>query len=186
MTDEKIVALYWERSETAIAETQKKYHGFCTYIARRILCDWEESEEVVNDTYLKVWNTVPPERPDPLKAFLGRVTRQLAINRLERNTAQKRGGGEYPLVLNELEECIPDGNSGEDLEDTLALQTVLNDFLRSLPDKTRNIFIRRYWYLCTIEEIAKGYGMGQSNVKMLLLRTRNKLKQYLEQEGFIL
>ncbi len=186
MTDEKIVALYWERSERAIAETQKKYHSFCAYIARSILRDWEEAEEVVNDTYLKVWNAVPPEKPNPLKAFLGRITRQLAINRLERKMAQKRGGGEYHLVLDELTECIPNGDHGEDMEDTLALQTAINDFLGSLSEKTRNIFVRRYWYLCTIEEIAKGYGMGQSNVKMVLLRTRNKLKNYLEQEGFIL
>ncbi len=184
MTDDKIVSLYWERAEAAIVHTQSKYHAYCLSIARRILGNREEAEEIVSDTYLKAWDTIPPARPKPLKTFLGCITRRLSINRLEQNTAQKRGGGVYSAALEELEACIPDSNSGADLEDTIALQEALNQFLRSLPEQTRNIFIRRYWYFCTVEEIARDYDLGQSRVKMTLLRTRNKLKEYLEREGF--
>ncbi len=184
MTDEKIIELYWKRSEVAIQQTQSKYNSYCTVIAQRILGNREEVEEVVSDTYLQAWYAIPPQKPNPLKSFLGCITRRLSINRLEHDTAQKRGGSTYAVALEELQDCIPEGNAGHDMEDTLALQHALNSFLNSLSEQTRNIFIRRYWYLCTIEEIARGYGVGQSKVKMILLRTRNKLKDYLEQEGF--
>lgn len=184
MTDEQIIALYWARSEMAIRETDKAYGRYFHYIAHGILRNHEDAEEIVNDTYLKAWNSIPPARPDHLKAFLGRITRQLSINRLEQTTAQKRGGGQYLLALEELEECIPDGNDGADLVRLTALQDSLNRFLRSLSPDARRVFIRRYWYMHAISEIAENLSMSESKVKSLLMRTREKLKKYLIQEGF--
>ncbi|MBQ9080756.1 MAG: sigma-70 family RNA polymerase sigma factor [Clostridia bacterium] len=182
MTDEQIVNLYWERSEQAIRETEKAYGRYFHHIARGILGDDEDAKEIVNDTYLKAWNSIPPERPNPLRAFLGRVTRQLAINRVELNSAQKRGGGEYVAVLDELGECISDGE--EDMSSSLALREVLNQFLRSLPNEARRVFIKRYWYMLSIRDIAEEYGMSESRVKSQLMRTRQKLRIKLEHEGF--
>ena len=184
MTDEKIVELYWERSEAAIEETKKAYGRYFHYIAYGILRNDEDSEEIVNDTYWKAWKIIPPERPNPLKAFLGRITRQLALNRLELNQAQKRGGGQYTLVLEELAECISNGNDGADVAETIALRDCLNDFLRSLPLEARRVFIKRYWYMNSILEIAEAFSMSESKVKSLLMRTRKKLKKYLSKEGF--
>ncbi len=146
MTDEKIVELYGERSEEAIKETDKQYGRYFHYIAKEILQDEEDAKEIVNDTYLKAWNSIPPERPNPLKAFLGRITRQLSLNRLEQNKAQKRGGGQYLLALDELAECIPDGSGSEDLASNIDLTDAINRFLRSLPIEQRRVFIKRYWY----------------------------------------
>ena len=140
----------------------------------------------MNDTWLKAWDTIPPERPHYLKGFLGRITRQLSINRLEKETAQKRGAGQYALALEELAECIPDQSRGEDLADLTALRDALNRFLRSLPVESRSVFLRRYWYAQSIVEIAAGYGMSESKVKSMLLRTRNKLRKLLTEEGFVL
>ena len=184
MTDERIVELYWERSEKAIEETEKAYGRYFYSVAYGILCDGEDSKEIVNDTYLKAWNTIPPERPYHLKAFLGRITRQLSINRLEQSRAQKRGGRQYFLALDELDECIYDSNGESDMTELIALQTVLNQFLRSLPLEARRVFIRRYWHMNSISEIARDFSMSESKVKSLLMRTREKLKKYLLQEEF--
>ena len=185
MTDEQILELYWERSEEAIAQTDKQYGRYFHFIAREILRCEEDAKEVVNDTYMKAWNTIPPHRPNPLKAFLGRITRQLSINRLELNTAQKRGGGQYHLALDELAECIPDGCGEEDLVSKIALTKALNDFLRDLPEQQRRIFILRYWYMRSVTDIAQAYNMSKSKVTSLLFRVRNKLKDHLEKEGFM-
>lgn len=184
MTDEQIITLYWDRNETAIAETDNKYGRYFHYIAFGILCDDEDAKETVNDTYLKAWNTMPPQKPNHLKAFLGRITRQLSINRLERNTAKKRGGSQYDLALEELGDCV--AGSGEDYADITALRDCLNGFLRYLPDDARRVFIRRYWHIHTVSEIAADFGFSESKVKTLLMRTREKLKQHLIQEGFYL
>ena len=182
MTDEKIVELYWERSEEAIKETDKQYGRYFHYIAKEILQDEEDAKEIVNDTYLKAWNSIPPERPNPLKAFLGRITRQLSLNRLEQNKAQKRGGGQYLLALDGLAECIPDGSGSEDLASNIDLTDAINRFLRSLPIEQRRVFIKRYWYMSSIKEIAKDFGMRESKVKMMLLRLRKELRMFLEKE----
>lgn len=186
MTDEQIILLYWQRNEVAITETDSKYGRYFHYIAVNILFDDEDAKEMVNDTYVKAWNIIPPEKPNHLKAFLGRITRQLSINRLERNTAKKRGGCQYAVSLEELSQCIPDGDGGEDWEDTLALRDALNRFLHSLPAESRRVFIRRYWHLHSISQIAGDFGMSESKVKSLLMRTRGKLKAYLTKEGFSL
>lgn len=182
MEDKQIVNLYWERSESAIAETEKKYGRYCHYIANQILENDEDAKEVVNDTYLKLWQTIPPKRPEVLKPYIGMISRQLAFNVYEEHHTQKRG--QVPLVLDELTECIPDSNAGWELVPGIALRESLNAFLKKLPLKTRNIFIRRYWYASSIAEIAEEYSMKESAVGMLLLRTRNKLKTYLQKEDF--
>ena len=183
MEDKQIVDLYWARSETAIAETEKKYGRYCHYIAYQILYNDEDAKEIVNDTYLKTWNSIPPQRPDPLKPYVGTISRQLALNCYEAQNTQKRGG-QLPLVLDELSECIPDNDSGIDIGESMALRDALNRFVRSLPDKTQNIFVRRYWYSSSISEIANDYSMKESSLTVLLLRTRKKLKEFLNKEGF--
>ena len=183
MEDKQIVDLYWARSETAIAETEKKYGRYCHYIAYQILYNDEDAKEIVNDTYLKTWDTVPPQRPDPLKPYVGTISRQLSLNRYEAQNTQKRGG-QLPLVLDELSECIPDNDGGIVIGESIALRDALNRFVRSLPDKTQNIFVRRYWYSSSISEIANDYSMKESSLTVLLLRTRKKLKEFLIKEGF--
>lgn len=184
MEDKQIVDLYWARSEQAITETDKKYGRYCHYIAYQILSDHEDAEEIVNDTYLKTWNTVPPNRPDPLKAYVGMISNQLALNRYDEKTAEKRGGGKLPLIFHELDECLADETESADIGESIDLRDVLNRFLWSLPLKTRNIFVRRYWYASSLAEIAREYGMKENNVAMLMFRTRQKLREFLKKEGF--
>ncbi len=181
MTDQELVALYQQRSERAIVETEREYGRYFRHIALGILKNEEDVEEIVNDTYLKAWNTIPPECPNPLRAFLGRITRQLSINRLEKNLAEKRGGGQYTLILDELSACVSDRES---TVDSIALRDVLNSFLRSLPIPARRVFIKRYWYLESIGDIAQEFSMSESRVKSMLMRARGKLKKQLIKEGF--
>lgn len=183
MEDQQIVDLYFARSESAIAETDKKYGRYCHSIAYRILEDNEDAKEIVNDTYLKTWNTIPPNRPDPLKPYVGMISRHLSLDRYEEYHTQKRGG-QVPLVLEELAECIPDGDSGADIGESVDLRDALGRFVRSLPEKTQEIFLQRYWYSCSVAEIAEGYGMRENSVTVLLHRTRKKLKAHLQKEGF--
>lgn len=186
MEDKKIVNLYWERSEIAISETAKKYGRYCNYIARNILYNNDDSEECVNDTYMRAWNSMPEQRPSMLKTFLGKITRNLALNRYKNLTAEKRNFGQVPLVLEELQDCIPCIDNTEHIVDDLALAEIFNRFLGSLSLEQRKIFMRRYWYLCPIKEIAAGLGVSESKVKMSLLRSRNELKNLLEKEGISL
>ena len=183
MEDRGIIDLYWARSENAIRETDKKYGKFCHSIAYNILSDHGDSEECVNDTYLHTWNAIPPRRPSKLSAFLGRITRNLALNRYDREKAQKRGGGQIELAVEELAECIPDPSTVERQMEDKELADALNRFLAGLPGEARRIFLRRYWQLCTVKEIGTLYGISESKVKMSLMRTRGKLKRFLEQEG---
>ena len=185
MKDEQILDLYWARSENAIIETEKKYGRYCYAIAYQILYDDEDVKEILNDTYLKMWNTIPPQRPSVLKSYVGMISRQLALNFYEKQHTQKRGG-QIPLVLEELAECIPDKKSSADLGDHMALSDALSRFLWALPQKTRNIFVRRYWYMSSIAEIAEDFSMKESNVTMHLLRTRKKLEKFLIKEGFVI
>lgn len=186
MDDKQIVALYWERSETAISETSKKYGKYCSYIAYNILHNHEDCEECVNDTYMKAWDAIPPQSPRRLSAFLGKITRNLSLNRYEKYTAQKRGAGQAALVLEELKECIPASDHVEQAVDDMLLAETINEFLDTLPPETRKFFVRRYWYLSPVREIAADYAVSESKVKMALMRTRNKLKKVLEEEGISL
>lgn len=182
MDDKHIIDLFWSRSETAIEETDRKYGKLCHRIAFNILANIQDSEECVSDTYQKAWYSIPPKRPAKLSAFLCSITRNLALNRYEKNTAEKRGGGEVPLALEELAECIPDPNSVEQIVDSRILADKLNLFLESLPVESRQIFMRRYWEMCSVREIAKIYSISESKVKVSLFRTREKLRFFLEQE----
>ena len=186
MDDKQILDLYWARSESAIAETDKKYGKFCHRIAYNILVNHEDSEECVNDTYLKTWSIIPPKRPVKFGAFLGKIVRNLALNRYEKLHTAKRGSGEVPVALDELAECIPDPNPVERTIDNKILADKLNIFLSELPKDTRKIFMRRYWELCSVKEIASVYGISESKVKMILFRTRGKLRTFLEREGIAL
>lgn len=186
MEDQMIVDLYWAHSENAISETEKKYGRYCYQIAHNILFSREDSEECVNDTYMRAWNSMPPHRPSMLKTFLGKITRNLALNRYKSLTAEKRGLGQVPVVLEELQECIPIADDTEHIIDDLALAEIFNRFLGTLSLEQRKIFMRRYWYLCPVKEIAAGLGMGESKVKMSLLRSRKALKQLFEKEGIAL
>lgn len=186
MEDLEIVGLYWARDENAVSETARKYGQYCRYIAYRILWNSEDSEECVNDTYLGAWRAMPDQRPVRLGAFLGKITRNLALNRWERYHAEKRGLGQTPLVLDELRECVPAPDQTAQMVDDLTLAGLLNRFLASLPKEKRKVFMRRYWYLSPVKEIAADYSMSESKVKMILLRARKSLKQLLKDEGISL
>ena len=186
MDDRQIIALYNERSEAALSETEKKYGRYCRTIAYNILNNEEDSEECVNDTWLKAWEAIPPRCPDSLAAFLGKITRNLALNLYKHKNREKRGGGQTMLVLEELAECVPGADSTEEAVDEALLAEVLNGFLAELPTEKRKIFMRRYWYLSSVKEIAEEYGLSESKVKMTLLRLRSKLKTVLEKEGILL
>ena len=180
MEDNRIIDLYWARSEEAVAQTARKYGGYCRRIAWNILYNPEDTDECVNDTYLRAWDTIPPQRPKVLQTFLARITRNLSLDRWRRNQAQKRDSGVF-LALEELEACVPgcDGNMSEDI----AIRDALNGFLGNLKPEHRKIFLRRYWYLSPVKEIAEDYSISESKVKMILLRTREKLRVHLETEG---
>lgn len=182
MSDREIVDLYWSRSERALEETERQYGALCRGVALRILGDGEEAAEAVNGTYLRLWNAIPPKRPDSLKAYAAAVCRHLALDMAEKRAAQKRGGTE--ALAAELDECVPD--PAGDPADSLALREALNGFLRSLPERTRIIFLRRYWYACPVAEIAECLHMSESAVTSALCRARKNLKKHLEKEGFIL
>lgn len=186
MEDKQIIDLYWARSETAISETAGKYGKYCHTIAHNILYSIEDSEECVNDTYMRAWNSMPQHRPSALKTFLGKITRNLALNRYKALTADKRNLGQVPLALDELQECIPGKDNTTSIVDDLALAEIFSRFLASLSAEQRKIFMRRYWYLSSIKEIAADYGMGESKVKMSLMRSRRELKTLLEKEGISL
>lgn len=184
MDDRAIIELYNKRDENAIGETQKKYGRYCHYIAYSILHSDEDSEECVNDTYMKVWNSIPPRSPERFSAFIGKITRNTALDRYAQNRAQKRDAG-VELALDELSECISD-SADEEMTEELILKDAINRFLASLPKRTRIIFMRRYFYLLSIKEIAEGLGISESNVKVTLLRTREKMREYLEKEGIVI
>ncbi len=183
MDDERIIELYFQRNDTAIAETEKKYGKYCHSIAFNILRNMEDAEECVNDTYIKTWNSIPPERPNRLALFLGKITRNRALDIYDKYNAQKRSTSTATLVYDEIKECIPSPRTIEKEIDNKDLAEKLNSFLRDLDEESRNIFLQRYWYLLSIKEIARNFLFTESKVKMNLLRTRNKLKQFLEEEG---
>lgn len=185
MDDNKIVALYWERSETAIAETEKKYGRYCRYIARNILYSDQDAEECVNDAYRKAWDTIPPKKPEQLSTYLGKLTRNIAINRYIHDHADKRSAG-MQVIFDEAAEFIPDPSSVGAVADEIHMRNAINSFVKSLPQDVRAVFVRRYWYMSPVNDIAKDYGMTESNVKVTLMRTRNKFRDYLEKEGIVL
>ena len=185
MEDAQIIGLYWERSEAAVKETENKYGRLCRSIIGNILKFNEDIEECVNDTYLGVWNAIPPQRPQSFMAFICRVARNLALKKYEYLTAQKRNSN-ASVSLDELNECISGSTENLNIDDIEEIGTVISDFLRKLDADSRNIFLRRYWHFDSIESIAKRFRMSNSKVTSMLFRTRNKLKLALEKEGIIL
>lgn len=187
LKDAEILDLYFARNEQAIAETQKSYGTYCFSIAFHVLHDQEDSDECVNDTWMRAWNSIPPNRPEHLNLYLGTITRNLSFDRWKKKKAAKRGCGETELELEELAECIPAaGTSTEEAVEAAELKRMINAFLRTLPEKECNVFLRRYWYSEEYTEIAERYGMNLNSVKTSLFRTRGKLKAFLEKQGIIL
>jgi len=184
LEDTTIIALYFKRSEQAIAQTDAKYGSYCYSIAYNILSNREDSQESVSDTYLAAWNTIPPRRPSALGAFLGKVTRHISIDRWRKNNARKRGGGEIILALEELETCV-DVQNTETAFDRRELTRVLNQFLSTLAETERNVFLCRYWYMDSIQAISESSGFSQSKVASMLHRTRGKLRKRLHEEGYL-
>ena len=184
MEDTKILDLYFARDEQAIAETVQKYGGYCFTLANSILSNVQDAEEAVSDTYLKTWNAIPPHRPTIFRLFLAKITRNVSFTRWRSLTADKRGGGELALVLEELSSCIAAPGSVEDAMNAKELAKAIRSFLDTLPPREQDIFLRRYFFVEESGQIAARYGMKQATVLRTLSRTRTKLKQYLMQEGY--
>ncbi len=187
MDDTQIVDLYWARSHMAIQASSQKYGGLCQSIAMNILGDRRDAEECVNDTWLGAWNAMPPQRPLRLGAFLGAITRNLACGAYRSQRTEKRGGGQLPLVLDELSECLP-GRTGDPVRaaEEGELAQAVSDLLRRLTERDQAVFLRRYWYAQSVEEIADACRVPAGTVKASLFRTRKKLRRHLEKEGILL
>ncbi len=183
MDDSQIVDLYWKRQGNAVSQTKEKYGRYLFSIANHILQQYEDSEECVNDTLYGAWNSIPPHRPTVLSTYLGKITRRLALKKHREKTAQKRGGMEADLSLEELADCIPAGRTIDGQLDDRELTQILNRFLSELPVQQRRAFVCRYWYCESIAEISQRFSWSESKTKMLLLRTRERLRQCLKKEG---
>ena len=185
MEDEQILNLYFSRSEQAIGETASKYGPYCHSIAMHVLENEEDAEECVSDTWFSAWNSIPPKRPSPFSAFLGRITRNLSIDRLRTRSREKRGGGEVPLALEELEEVVAGSDSPENEAVRKELTAALNRFLAGLTQQERYVFVRRYWYLDSLGDIAEKTGFSGSKVASMLFRLRGRLKKQLMKEELL-
>lgn len=184
MEDMDIIQLFFERDEKAIKETSEKYGNYCSSIARNILKNQEDVEECVNDTYLKAWNVIPPNRPKILKAFLGRITRNIAFNLYKKMNADKRGNGQIDLILDELVECVSNKSDPYQMFERDELLICINSFLEKLPKEKRIMFVRRYWYSDSVADIAKRCGISENSVSVNLNRLRKRLHNYLIERGF--
>ena len=184
MDDQKIIELYFKRDERAVIETEDKYGGYCFAIANNILANTQDSEECVNDTWSRAWNSIPPENPNCFKLFLARITRNLALDKIKVKTRQKRGGGEAALIFDEISELISDGETVEKELERKEFMNTVNGFLRNIPQRERGIFISRYFFGESIEIISKKYRITKSNTEKLLSRTRIKLRELLKKEGY--
>ena len=185
LQDQEILRLFFERSEQAIAELEKKYGTLCGRIASNILRSERDAEECVSDAYLAVWNAIPPERPVPLSAYVCRIVRNLAVKRYHANTARKRNSF-YDVALEELEECLSAPETAETALSARELTRLLDAFLDTLEERDRFLFVRRYWYADSVAAIAADLGISENNASVRLSRLREKLKRYLRKEGFSL
>ena len=184
MNDNEIVQLLYDRNEAGIKAAVKKYKSYCMKIAENITGSRQDAEECVNDAFLKAWDSIPPNRPEMLSTFLGKLTRNVAINRRKHNMAEKRGSGEAALVLEELSETVKGNEDVEREFDRKELSREINTFLETLPEHKRNIFICRYWYCDSVKKIAAEWGMSRTSVSVTLHRLRDKLKAYLRKRGY--
>ena len=185
MEDEAIVSLYWQRNESAIRETERKYDRYLTKIAMNILADREDSRESVNDTYLAAWNSMPPHRPGVLSTYLGKITRRISIDRFRYRNREKRRQSEYEISLSELGDCVSGGNTTEEAVNGKLLADAIGIWLRLQPEENRNLFLCRYYFLDRVQEVANHCGLPESKCKTGLHRMRKSLKEYLEKEGFV-
>ena len=185
MEDSQIIELYWKKDSDAISETAEKYGDYCFTIAENILHNTEDSEECVNDTWFHAWNAIPPQKPNVLRLFLAKITRNLSFDRFNARNAEKRGGGEIALVLDELGECLGGGSDTESAYDIKELRQCIRSFVRALPEREGNVMVRRYFFAEPVANIAKRYGLSENNVMVILSRTRKKLKTHLLKEGHI-
>ena len=183
MNDAEILDLYWARNEAAIDATAQKFGPYCRTVARNILGNPQDEQECLNDTWLAAWNSIPPQRPALFKAYLGKLARRISLKKWRERSALKRGGGEIPLALDELAECIPGGCVEAEL-DVSELARLLNRFIEGLPADDRRVFLRRYWYLDSIAEIAARLSFSESKVKSMLHRLRQRLMKRLKEEGY--
>ena len=185
MEDQQIVALFFDRDEQAITQTAAKYGKYLFSIAYHILSSNRDSEEAVNDTYLGAWRSIPPHAPIKLNTYLGKITRRVALGKWKAAYAQKRGGGEIVLALEELGECFSGGDTPEHTMERMELTKAINVFLKALPETEQRVFVCRYWYLYPVKTIAKEFAFSESKVKSMLSRTRMKLKNHLQKEGML-
>ena len=185
MEDSELITLFFARDERAIRETEAKYGGLCRHTARNILGNAQDAEECVNDALLKIWNAIPPAKPDYFAAYLLTAVRRIALDRLERSQAEKRGGSVIPAALDELADCLRGADDVTAQCEGKALSAAVSSFLSELPARQQNVFVARYFSLHTVREIAAEYGIGISNVKITLMRTRNALKAYLRKEELL-
>ena len=183
MTDSEIIALYQNREEKAIAETEKAYGNYCHAIAYHILRNESDAKECVNDAYMALWQAIPPAYPNQLKAFLGKTVRNIALNRAKQSTRKKRGGNQREVLLSELEECVPAVTSVEQGAEDRVITECIERFLYAQPEEKRTVFLRRYWYADSLREIGKSYRMSEGKVKSMLFRRRKELQEYLAKEG---
>ncbi len=183
MEDRAIVELYWQRSDRAIEESERKYGKYCHAIAFNLVGDHRDAEECVNDTWLRAWNLMPDKRPRLLSAFLGGISRNLAISLYRAKSAKKRGGGELPLALEELSGCIPSDADPQREYESREFARAIGRFVSGLPETERRVFVSRYWYLASLEEISRRAGFSVSKTKSMLLRIRGRLREYLREEG---
>lgn len=185
MEDKQIIELFWTRDQQALIHTQEKYGAYCTAVAQNILENAEDAQECVNDTWLNAWNTIPPNRPNDLQYYLAKITRNEALDRYRRYRAAKRGGGTVDLALEELSECVASREDPALSVQAKELETAINRFVKRLPARDGNIFLRRYFFLESLDVIAKRYGISRNHAAVILNRSRRKLKKHLEKEGLL-
>lgn len=185
LSDKEIVLLFNERNEKAIEAVSRKYGNYCGTVVQSILNNPQDAEECLNDTWLRAWESIPPEKPQNLGGFLVKIAKSISINRYKRLHAEKRGGGEIPLVLDELTECAADKSDVEKAFEQKLLTNALNDFLKTLSQEKRDIFVLRYWYCLPEAEIARRVGLSRSNISVILSRTRRSLAAYLKKKELL-
>ena len=185
LDDKELIRLYFDRNELAVTETQRRFGGYLYTIAHNILGSVQDAEECVNDVLMRLWEHIPPAKPENVYAYFASVARSVACKRYKMKNAQKRGGGETAFVLDELADCCTDPDAVEQQIDGRSLRDAITDFLDTLKPEQQKIFVQRYWYVCSIDEIAEDLGISRSKVTVTLLRTRQKLRKHLEQEGFL-
>lgn len=185
MEDDQIIDLFWQKNPDAISETANKYGAYCFTIAENILNSAEDAEECVNDTWLHTWNAIPPQRPNVLRVFLAKITRNLSLDRFRAQNAKKRGNGEIALILDELAECLGCETDAAAAYEAKELGQYIRRFVRALPERDGNVLVRRYFFADPVADIAKRYSLTENHVMVILSRTRKKLKAQLFKEGYL-